>query len=183
MRPDLWPAGSTFTTLKSPVGQLLLTSDGKALTGLYPPSHRSLPDTSELTRDDALFSGIRDQLDAYFRGKLSEFTVPLKPAGTEFQQAVWQQLSRIPCGVTRTYAEVAAAAGRPSATRAVGAAIGKNPILIIIPCHRVVGSSRALTGYAGGPELKRWLLEHEAAMLPWRIIPAEKMIVPARSFA
>jgi len=87
MRPDMLAVGSTFTTLESPVGELLLTSDGVALTGLYPASHKALPDTTRLRRDDALFSGIRDQLNAYFRGKLSEFTVALKPAGTDFHVA------------------------------------------------------------------------------------------------
>jgi methylated-DNA-[protein]-cysteine S-methyltransferase len=174
MRPDLVAVGSTFTTLASPVGELLLTSDGAALTGLYPASHRSLPDTSGLTRDDALFAGIRDQLNAYFRGKLSEFKVPLKPAGTEFQQLVWKELGRIPCAATRTYAEVGARVGKASASRAVGAAVAKNPILIIIPCHRVMGTSGAPIGYSGGLKVKQWLFEHEAAMLPVRMPQAER---------
>lgn len=181
MCPDTEIVSPTFTMLASPVGELLLTSDGTALTGLYPASHPSLPDTSSMTRDDALFAGIRDQLNAYFRGKLSEFKVPLKPAGTTFQQIVWQQLCRIPCATTRTYGEVAAAIGRPSASRAVGAAVAKNPILIIIPCHRVMGSSGAPTGYSGGLELKKWLFEHEAAMLPVRMAPAER--APSVSFS
>lgn len=154
----------TFSLVRSVVGELLLTSDGEALTGLYPHTHRELPDTSELRRDDPWFSGVRDQLDAYFRGKLSEFTVALAPKGTAFQQRVWEQLKTIPCGLTRTYAEIAEGIGRPSASRAVGTAIGRNPISFIIPCHRVVGASGALTGYAGGLELKRWLLAHESEL-------------------
>lgn len=155
-----------FSTLPSPVGELLLTSDGDALTGLYPASHREPPATTGLARDDAFFTGVRDQLQAFFRGKLFEFTVALAPRGTPFQRAVWAQLELIPLGVTRTYLEVATALGRPSAARAVGAAIGKNPLSFIIPCHRVVGSSGALTGYAGGVALKRWLLNHEAHLAP-----------------
>jgi methylated-DNA-[protein]-cysteine S-methyltransferase len=157
----------TFSLVRSVVGELLLTSDGEALTGLYPHTHRDLPDTRGLERNDAWFSGVRDQLDAYFRGKLSEFTVALAPRGTVFQQRVWAQLKTIPCGITRTYSEIAEAIGRPSASRAVGTAIGRNPISLIVPCHRVVGASGALTGYAGGLELKKWLLAHESELEGW----------------
>lgn len=167
--------GSTFTTLESPVGELLLTSDGVALTGLYPASHKALPDTARLRRDDALFSGVRDQLNAYFRGKLSEFTVALKPAGTDFQVAVWREVARVPCGVTRSSLDLAIAMGKPASSRAVGAAVGKNPIALIIPCHRVLGSS-SLTGNVAGLELKRWLVEHEASMVPWRLAPGERSV-------
>lgn len=175
MRPDVVAVRSTFTTLGSPVGELLLTSDGVALTGLYPLSHRALPAPSGLLRDDAHFSGVRDQLTAYFRGKLSEFTVPLHPAGTAFQQAVWREVRRIPCGTTRTCAELAAAMGRPGASGAVAVALGKNPVAILIPSHRVVGAAGGSSPSAGGTgpstggtTVQRWLLDHEASMLPWR---------------
>jgi methylated-DNA-[protein]-cysteine S-methyltransferase len=175
MRPEPVEIKSVFTTVESPIGVLLLTSDGLALTGLYPASQKGQPDPTSMSRDDGLFSGIRDQLNAYFRGKLSEFTVPLKPAGTPFQQAVWQELSRIPWGVTRTCAEVAAAIARPSAARAVAATVGRNPIPIIVPCHRIVGGSGAgAIALAAGVELKQWLLAHEASMLPWRLPPVER---------
>jgi methylated-DNA-[protein]-cysteine S-methyltransferase len=159
-------ADRVFTTISSPVGDLLLTSDGVALTGLYPATHRDIPAVDQLARDDAWFTGVKDQLQAFFKGKLFDFAVDLAPRGTEFQQAVWAQLRNIPLGVTRTYAELALAIGRPTAARAVGAAVGKNPISFIVPCHRVIGTTGALTGYAGGLPLKRWLLDHEAHLAP-----------------
>ena len=105
-----------------------------------------------------------DQLRAYFAGHLTVFNVPLAPQGTAFQKQVWSALREIPLGATTTYGALAAHVGKPSAARAVGAANGKNPISLIVPCHRVIGGSGSLTGYAGGVELKAWLLEHEATM-------------------
>ncbi|WNO62043.1 methylated-DNA--[protein]-cysteine S-methyltransferase [Rheinheimera sp. MMS21-TC3] len=101
------------------------------------------------------------QLTAYFAGKLQQFTLPLAATGTEFQQQVWQQLTRIPFATTCSYAAIAQQIGRPKAMRAVGAANGRNPIAIIVPCHRVIGASGKLTGYAGGLDKKAWLLKHE----------------------
>ncbi len=101
------------------------------------------------------------QLEEYFAGSRTEFELPLAPAGTAFQRDAWTALRAIPYGATRSYAEQAAALGRPRAIRAVGAANGRNPIAIVVPCHRVVGSRGALTGYGGGVERKEWLLGHE----------------------
>ncbi len=154
-----------FSTVASPVGRWLLLSDGEALTGLFPESHRAVPTVTDgWHRDDAFFAGVRDQLSAYFAGRLSEFTVRLSPKGTPFQQRVWEGLRQIPMGTTTTYGALAAHLNQPTASRAVGAANGKNPISLIVPCHRVVGSSGTLTGYAGGLQLKAWLLNHEAMM-------------------
>lgn len=154
-----------FTQCPSPVGPWLLTSDGVALTGAYPESHRAPPDTSNWQRDDSFFAGVRDQLAAYFAGRLEAFTVQLAPVGTVFQKKVWNALSQIRLGHTTTYGALAAHLGSPSASRAVGAANGKNPISLIVPCHRVVGLDGSLTGYAGGVKLKQWLLDHEASMV------------------
>jgi methylated-DNA-[protein]-cysteine S-methyltransferase len=163
----------SYTTLASPVGELLLLSDGVALTGLYPASHRELPDTAGARRDDTWFGGVRDQLGAYFRARLTDFQVLVRLDGTPFQRGVWKALTSIPCGVTRTYAQIAREVLRPTSSRAVGAAVGRNPVSFIVPCHRVLGASGDLTGYAGGLELKRWLLAHEAEMGPPRLHAAQ----------
>lgn len=146
----------------SPVGLLTLVADGDALAGLYMTDQRHLPDNSRFgERDDAVLPALREQLDAYWAGDLQRFDVPLAAVGTPFQQQVWAALREVPYGRTCTYAELAVAVGRPTATRAVGAANGRNPVGIVVPCHRVVGSGGALTGYAGGLERKRHLLQHE----------------------
>jgi methylated-DNA-[protein]-cysteine S-methyltransferase len=107
---------------------------------------------------------VRDQLEAYFAGERSDFDLPLAPTGTPFQHTVWNALREIPFGETRSYRQVADQIGHPAA-RAVGRANGRNPISIIVPCHRVIGADRSLTGYAGGVDRKRWLLDHEAGVL------------------
>ena len=106
-----------------------------------------------------------EQLAAYFAGERTAFDLPLAPEGTAFQRRVWAQLATIPFGTTQSYGEVATALGMPTGARAVGAANGMNPISIIVPCHRVIASSGALTGYAGGTAAKQWLLDHELAAL------------------
>jgi methylated-DNA-[protein]-cysteine S-methyltransferase len=170
-----------FTTVKSPVGTLLLTSDGVSLTGVFPESHRDVPPrTRAWKRDDAWFSGVRDQLNAYFQGRLTRFEVPVAPEGTAFQQQVWTALKAIPCGATATYGELARQLGRPQSSRAVGLAAGKNPIAIIIPCHRLIGADGSLTGYAGGLDMKRWLLEHELTHFGVRRLPG-RFAVAART--
>lgn len=113
------------------------------------------------TRDDTLFAEAEEQLKAYFAGDLKEFTVLLRLTGTPFQRAVWDQLCRIPYGETRTYGRLADALGTPAASRAVGLANGRNPIGIIVPCHRVIGANGGLTGYGGGLERKQRLLDFE----------------------
>ncbi|HTZ42786.1 MAG TPA: methylated-DNA--[protein]-cysteine S-methyltransferase [Jatrophihabitans sp.] len=146
--------------LESPVGRLLLTGDEAGLTGLYTPEHVRLP-VPPGERDDSAFAEPARQLAEYFAGDRAVFELPLAPAGTDFQQRVWQRLLAIPLGQTQTYGLLAAELGNPKAMRAVGLANGRNPISIIVPCHRVVGSTGALTGYAGGLAAKQWLLDHE----------------------
>lgn len=150
------------TQVPSPVGVLTLTSDGDALTGLYMENQKHRPELpAHSVRDDSRFTAVREQLAAYFAGELQRFDVRLDAAGTAFQQQVWQALMAIPFGATETYGGLAARLGKPSASRAVGLANGRNPIGIIVPCHRVLGASGALTGYGGGVERKQWLLAHE----------------------
>jgi methylated-DNA-[protein]-cysteine S-methyltransferase len=144
----------------SPLGLLLLVGDRDGLAGLYPPEHVRLP-VPDGDRDDTLFTQAREELGQYFAGDRTEFETPLNPIGTEFQRAVWAGLRTIAYGDTVSYRELATSIGRPSAVRAVGLANGRNPISIVVPCHRVVGSTGQLTGYAGGLAAKAWLLEHE----------------------
>jgi methylated-DNA-[protein]-cysteine S-methyltransferase len=156
-----------FSTVPSPIGELLLlgerSSGQTALTGLYcdpPPSGRP---PAGARRDDAGFADARAQLDAYFAGELQDFDLPLAPTGTTFQHEVWTALREIPYGRTTTYGALALELGRPvGAARAVGACNGRNPIGIVVPCHRVIGASGSIVGYAGGLDRKRWLLAHEA---------------------
>jgi methylated-DNA-[protein]-cysteine S-methyltransferase len=124
-----------------------------------------------ITRATPVLRAAAAQLAEYFAGKRRTFDLPLAPHGTPFQLAVWSALRAIPYGETRNYAELARAIGRPTASRAVGAANGKNPLGIIVPCHRVIGASGALTGYAGGLSAKRWLLELEATAATDRRAP------------
>ena len=151
-----------YAHLPSPIGALLLAGDGEGLHLIsFPEGSRTVGPAVGWWRDNALFAGVFAQLRAYFAGELREFDVPLAPAGTRFQTSVWAALRRIPYGETASYGEVAGMIGRPTACRAVGAANGANPIPIIVPCHRVVGSSGALTGFGGGITTKRFLLDHE----------------------
>ena len=150
-----------FSTLPTPIGELVLTADPDgALTRLYLPNR--LPDTSGWERDDALLEPVRRQLAEYFAGQRSEFDVLLRPTGVPFQLKVWDALLKIPYGETASYGEIAREIGHPTAFRAVGAANGQNPIAIIVPCHRVIGSNGSLTGYGGGLPTKRALLDLEA---------------------
>jgi methylated-DNA-[protein]-cysteine S-methyltransferase len=161
----------SYSVVDSPVGSLLLTSDGRGLTGLYPAAHVRKPSLGAgWVRNDGFFTGVKDQLEAYFAGRLTRFEVTLAPTGTPFQQRVWNALLEIPYGATVTYGELATRLGQPNASRAVGLANGRNPISVIVPCHRVIGASGKLTGYAGGLEMKRALLGHEAQVArygPW----------------
>lgn len=153
-----------FMGYDSPVGRLLLTSDGESLTGLW--MNRPVPGESALP----LFGQVRAWLDAYFRGENAPIDFPLAPKGTEFQRQVWKLLLEIPYGCTRTYGDIAREMAvlrgkQKMSAQAVGQAVGSNPISIIIPCHRVVGAKGKLTGYAGGLEKKSWLLRHEEVIL------------------
>lgn len=149
-----------------PIGEVMLISDGDVLTGLYLDLHKGGPlPTAQWTRDDGPFQNARAQLSAYFAGELASFDLPTAFRGTEFQKRVWEALIPIPLGETITYGELARRVGAPAgAARAVGAAVGRNPISIVVPCHRIIGSNGSLTGYGGGIDRKRWLLEHERAM-------------------
>jgi methylated-DNA-[protein]-cysteine S-methyltransferase len=153
-----------YTTLPTPLETLLLTSDGTALTGLYMDAHQHAPQKStdwQQNDEVAPFAEAKQQLQEYFEGKRTTFELPLNPCGTEFQQRVWQELRAIPFGETRSYGELARRIGNPNASRAVGLANGRNPLSIIVPCHRVIGANGKLTGYAGGMERKEWLLNFE----------------------
>lgn len=150
------------TEIDSPLGRLFVVGDGQFVTGLYLPDHkhwRGLDAVSQ--QSDHSFITVREQLTEYFAGARQTFNVPLKLAGTPFQQRVWQELTRIPFGTTLTYAHLAERIGHPNAARAVGAANGRNPVSLLVPCHRVIGSSGKLTGYAGGVDRKAWLLVWE----------------------
>ena len=152
----------------SPFGRLRLVACDEGLVGLYFPEHRRARqhDAHDAEHHPVLDSACRE-LAEYFAATRARFDTPLAAApvraGTEFQHAVWGALLKIPFGETRTYADIARSIGRPSAVRAVGAANAQNPISILVPCHRVIGGSGALTGYAGGVETKRWLLSHEGS--------------------
>ena len=152
--------------LSTPIGELLLTSDGTALTGVYLGDHKDgpTPDATWLGEDEVLREA-REQLTAYFAGTLTVFRLPLAPSGTPFQSGAWAKLNDIPFGTTISYGEQARRLDCPNSSRAVGAANGRNPISIVVPCHRVIGAGGDLTGYGGGLDRKRWLLKHEAAVL------------------
>lgn len=158
---------NAYATMPSPVGELLLMAGDGRLTGLYLPSdghaRHAGAHPGAAPRDDAALAAVRRQLEEYFAGERSSFDVPVAPAGTPFQQDVWAELQRIGYGTTITYAELAARIGRPTAIRAAGAANGANPVSIVIPCHRVIGSNGTLTGYGGGLEAKRFLIDLERA--------------------
>jgi methylated-DNA-[protein]-cysteine S-methyltransferase len=157
------PSASYFTEIPSPIGDLTLTGDGRALTGLYMQHHRHRPPLDPGAIGDAApFEEALWQLAQYFAGERTGFELPLSPTGTPFQRAVWDALVEIPYGETVSYGELARRVGRPAASRAVGLANGRNPISIVVPCHRVVGASGSLTGYGGGLDRKRFLLELEA---------------------
>lgn len=151
-----------YTIMESPIDPLLLTSDGEHLTGLYMDVQNYLPHMKENWVDDpASFAKAIPQLKAYFAKELNQFDLPLKASGTAFQETVWQLLITIPYGETVSYKRIAERIHAPNAMRAVGLANGKNPISIIIPCHRVIGANGKLVGYGGGLHRKQWLLAHE----------------------
>ncbi|MGK2877954.1 MAG: methylated-DNA--[protein]-cysteine S-methyltransferase [Solirubrobacterales bacterium] len=151
-----------FATTPSPIGELLVLGDGESIHGLLMNGDGDFDARkNDLTRDLNAFSETIAQLEQYFAGRRDSFDLPLEPEGTEFQRAVWSALAEIPFGETRSYGEVAAAVGRPRAARAVGMANNRNPIAVIVPCHRVIGAGGTLVGYAGGLGRKTWLLDHE----------------------
>jgi methylated-DNA-[protein]-cysteine S-methyltransferase len=147
----------------SPLGELLLASDGEALTGLYMEERQHGPggEVSWIT-DRGPLREVLAQVDAYFAGERRTFSLPLAPEGSAFQLRVWRALEEIPYGETWSYRRLAEQVGMPGAARAVGSANARNPISLVVPCHRVIGSAGALIGYGGGLSRKRWLLDHEA---------------------
>jgi len=154
------------TTINTPLGKLLLARTATGLAGVWFDGQKHHPAPLSVVRrpDDALLRRAADQLHAYFAGETLTFDVPLDLQGTPFQRAVWQALLTIPGGETRSYGEIAKALGVATAVRAVGAAVGRNPVSVIVPCHRVLGSDGSLTGYAGGVDRKRALLALEHAI-------------------
>ena len=155
------------STVESPVGDLRLTATDGRLSGVAMRDQRHAPTTSkEWVRDDGWFRDVAAQLAAYFAGEVQTFDVPLGLVGTDFQRRVWSGLLEIPYGTTISYGELARRVGNPKASRAVGLANGRNPVTIIVPCHRVIGAHGDLTGYGGGLERKTWLLRHEAQHRP-----------------
>jgi methylated-DNA-[protein]-cysteine S-methyltransferase len=151
-----------YTTVESPIGELLLVGDGHALCGLYMQDGRKPARISEAWKESsAPFAGVRGQLEEYFAGERRTFDIPLVIEGAEFERRVWRALREIPYGETVSYGEIARRVGQPTAARAVGLANGRNPIAVIVPCHRVIGADGTLTGYGGGLERKRLLLELE----------------------
>lgn len=151
-----------WSHLPSPIGNLLLVGRPGVLTGLYVADHDRCPGVAPgwVENDDA-FTDVRGQLVEYFEGTRHTFDVHTEPAGSPFQRQVWRALLDIPYGHTASYGDVARRLGRPTAARAIGAANGRNPISIVVPCHRVIGANGTLTGYGWGNERKAWLLDHE----------------------
>jgi methylated-DNA-[protein]-cysteine S-methyltransferase len=159
-------------TYDSPVGELSLVADhssGGLVALLWPSETRvplpAVPSVVDRASDSTL-AATADQLDEYFAGTRKAFDLPLEPQGTDFQREAWLALRTIPYGQTRSYAQQAEAIGRPKAVRAIGAANGRNPISIIVPCHRVIGTNGSLTGFGGGLDAKSWLLRHETLHQP-----------------
>lgn len=154
-----------YRYMDSPLGPLLLAGEGQALHHIgFPSGKGKVMPAADWSRDEAGFSEAEAQLQEYFRGDRKLFSLALSPTGTEFQLAVLQALQEIPWGETRSYGEIARHLGRPKAVRAVGAANGRNPLPIIIPCHRVIGADGSLTGFGGGMAAKRWLLQLEGIL-------------------
>jgi methylated-DNA-[protein]-cysteine S-methyltransferase len=156
---------TSFTSIESPVGRLTMTASAGLIDGLFMDAQRHAPALDpRWVRDESPFGELIAQLDQYFAGSAVEFDVPLSLSGTDFQRRVWTELREIPHGETISYGELARRLGSPGASRAVGLANGRNPIAIVVPCHRVIGADGRLTGYGGGLERKAWLLRHEAVV-------------------
>jgi methylated-DNA-[protein]-cysteine S-methyltransferase len=163
---------TSYTTIQSPVGELLLvgqpTPDGVTLTSVSMTGQRHAPaPQAGWRRETGAFAKVIGQLTEYFAGERTSFDLDLAPRGTEFQQRIWHALDSVPYGTTITYGELASQLGVPrDRIVALGAAVGANPLLIVRPCHRVIGADGTMRGYAGGVERKQWLLSHEGALQP-----------------
>lgn len=156
-----------YARLRTPLGTLIAIAAGGAVTGLHFDGGRHAPEIAPEWREEPYASPLREcaeQLADYFAGKRQCFDLPVAPRGTPFQQRVWREIAKVPFGETITYAELAARAGSPGSARAAGAATGRNPLAVVVPCHRIVGTRGALTGYAGGLPRKEKLLALEGAL-------------------
>jgi methylated-DNA-[protein]-cysteine S-methyltransferase len=154
--------------MPSPLGDVLLVADNHALCGIYFHDQKYFPRVDAAWTEEARLPVLRvarRQIDEYFAGSRACFDVPLGPIGTPFQRAIWKAIAEVPCGETRTYAELAMRVGHSGSARAAGAATGRNPLSIIVPCHRIVGSDGSLTGYAGGLDRKKRLLALERSVV------------------
>lgn len=175
------------TRFDSPLGRMLATAEDNALTGLYFIGQQYYPAATDDWRENGEarpFATLRQQLEEYFAGTRLIFDLPLNPGGkrgTPFQRAIWNAIAAVPFGSTATYSSLAARCGRPSAARACGAATGRNPLSLLIPCHRIVGSSGALTGYAGGLDRKRTLLAFERAVALGEVGPISRFVADANA--
>lgn len=155
----------TWTYVDSPIGTLRLTIRDGRLTGLHVADHEKCPPLGDrCVEDPTAFDEVKRQLDEYFAGRRTSFEIPFELDGSPFQRQVWQALTEIPFGETISYGELARRVGRPGAARAVGAANGRNPVSVVVPCHRVIGADGTLTGYGWGNDRKAWLLRHEGAV-------------------
>lgn len=164
-----------YTMLPTPLGDLLVTDHGQGLSGLYFPDHRrGRAVAPEWIHDPAPFTSVADGLDVFLRTGVHQFDLPFDLQGSDLQRATWEALLAIPIGTTTSYGHLAAQIGRPGAARAVAGAIARNPISIVVPCHRVVGVSGALTGYAGGVDRKRFLLTLEGVDLEAPVSPSRR---------
>lgn len=171
-----------YTFMDSPVGRVLVSGDEDGIRTLFMAPQgvapRRIADPAPLEgwiRDDEALSQATAQLQEYFEGRRTTFDLPLAPVGTPFQRRVWAALREIPFACTTTYGDVARSIGAPRAVRAVGAAIGRNPLSIVVPCHRVVGAGGSLTGFAGGLDNKKWLLGHERAHEPGTLLADQEL--------
>ena len=154
----------SYSTMDSPVGQLRIVASDAGLRAILWPREREgrVTFAEEVAEcEHPVISSTIQQLDEYMSGARNNFLLPLDPVGTDFQQSVWQALLEIPYGQTQSYGQLADVLGKPGSARAVGSATGRNPISIVVPCHRLIASSGKLTGFAGGIDAKRWLLDHE----------------------
>lgn len=152
-----------YSYVESPLGRIVVTGDGDALSGLYMAEHKGWRGPADSWEErDKPFRAVQDQLAEYFAGERKTFDLRLDLSGTPFQKQVWNELLNIPFGATTSYAALSRRLGKPAALRAVGNAIGRNPVSIVVPCHRVIGTSGRLTGYAGGLIRKQWLLDLES---------------------
>ncbi|HYK12026.1 MAG TPA: methylated-DNA--[protein]-cysteine S-methyltransferase [Gemmatimonadales bacterium] len=156
-----------FTSIPSPIGDLFVAASEKGLTCLLFDQRAHGPDRSGWEPDDGskILAQARRQLDEYFDHRRTTFDLPLDMQGTPFQLQVWEQLTKIPYGSTTSYGEIAKRLGNPTGSRAVGAANGRNPVALVVPCHRVIGANGDLTGFGGGMARKEWLLKHEGSIL------------------